>query len=364
MSSASAPRPVSPNPQVGVRYRRVRTRAAATATEVLTGLRLLAESPPGQLTAPGAPPEGSRRSRLHQVAQGLLQPLHAARLLVGDRELLLEALLPALLLLGFCLGVGFFDALLSGDGSGFLRTMLKTGLRSFAVLAPVPSIIMANHYGRLCAQAHQRLQLGPCKPRQRPLVSSAILAGRQVVTVAVAIVPLSFALHLVPWIGARVTQGLLLLWALHWIVVEALDDGGVEPEAAPQPAVVGEPSEPPPAHWLPWFLWPVHKLAQLLPWPLGAPLNFVVRRLRWLCTTWHKEITLIEQNLPVMLGFATTTAALLCTPVLNLVFRPITVVAAVRLIGHLRLGDLAPLPAVAPPLPGPPPPTLNASGPP
>lgn len=366
MSSASVPRPVSPNQQVRARYRRARTQAAATATEVLGDLRLLAGSPATQLTVPAAPPPGSLRAWLHQAAQGLLQPLHAVRLLVGDRELLGEALLPALLLLGFCLGVGFFDALAS-DEPRFLWTMLKTGLRSFAVLAPVPSIIMANHYGRLCAQAHERLQLGPCRPRQRRLIWSAILAGRQVVAVAVAIVPLSFALHLLPWVGARVAQGLLLFWALHWIVVEALDDGCVDPEAAREPALAGAPPKLPPdqapEHWLPWFLWPMHQLAQLLPGLLGAPLRFVVRRLRWLCSPWHKEMTLIVQNLPVMLGFATTTAALLCTPVLNLVFRPITVVAAVRLYGHLRLSHKAPLAAAAPPPPGPPPPTLTASGP-
>lgn len=360
MSSASAPRPVSPSQQVRARYRRVRTQAATTATEVLGDLRVLAGSPVEQRIAPSGPP-GSLRAWLHQVAQGLLQPLHAARLLAGDRELLGEALLPALLLLGFCLGAGFLDALAS-DEPGFLATMLKTGLRSFAVLAPVPSIIMANHYGRLCAQAHERLRLGACRPRQRPLIWSAILAGRQVVAVAVAIVPLSFAVHLLPWVGARVAQGLLLLWALHWIVVEALNDGCVDAEAAGEPAPAGEPSDPPPEGWLPWFLWPLHGLAELLPGPLGAPLRFVVRRIRWLCSPWHREMTLIEQNLPAMLGFAATTAALLCTPVLNLVFRPITAVAAVRLVGHLRLGHPAPPAAAAPP-PGPPPPTLTAPGP-
>ena len=102
------------------------------------------------------------------------------------------------------------------------------------------------------------------------------------------------------------------------------------------------------------------KLAQWLPGLLGAPLRFIVRGLRWLCSPWHREMTLIEQNLPVMLGFAATTAALLCTPVLNLVFRPITAVAAVRLVGHLRLYHKAPA-AAAPP--GPPPPTLTAPGP-
>jgi hypothetical protein len=71
-----------------------------------------------------------------------------------------------------------------------------------------------------------------------------------------------------------------------------------------------------------------------------------VRRACWLCAPWRKEITLIEQNLPVMVGFAVTTAVLLCTPVLNLVFRPVSVVAAVRLIG--QLGKAEPLAAPDP----------------
>jgi uncharacterized protein involved in cysteine biosynthesis len=349
MSSVRTLRPGPPGQQARARYRQVRTQATATASEVLSELRDLTGHPPPAALVRGG---GRRAGRLRQVVQGLLQPLHAARLLIGDRELLMEALLPALLLLGFCLGVGFLYALAS-DEAGLLWPLLKTGLSSFAVLAPVPSIVMANHYGRLCAQAHERMQLGPCKPRQRPLISSAMIAGRQLVAVAVAIVPLSFALHLVPWLGARVAQVLLLLWALHWIVVEALDDGCVDAELPREPAAATEPSEPPPADWLPWFLWPVQKLADWLPGLLGAPLRFVVRRLRWLCSPWHKEITLIEQNLPVMLGFATTTAALLCKPVLNLVFRPITVVAAVRLLGHLRLAAQAPLPVA--PLPAAPP---------
>ncbi len=293
-----------------------------------------------------------------KMLHGLLQPLHAVALLARDRELLMEALLPALLLLGFCLSVGFFKALLFSDEPGFLQTMCKTALHSFVVLAPVPSIIMANHYGRLGAQAHERMQLGACKPRQRPLVSSALLAVRQVVVVAVVVLPLSLAAHLVPWVGGLIAKGLLLVWAMHWIVVEALDDGSVMLEGESEPAP--PPAQTPQRPWTPWFLWPVHAVGTCLPSVPGAPLRFFVRRSGWLCSPWRHEVTLVEQNVPVMLGFTMTTAALLCTPVLNLVFRPITVVAAVRLLGQLRLAADRATPAAADPALAPA--ALNAQG--
>jgi hypothetical protein len=134
-------------------------------------------------------------------------------------------------------------------------------------------------------------------------------------------------------VGTWIAQVLLLLWALHWIVVEALDDGCVDaaPESHAAAAV-----ENPPSSWIPWFLWPVQRVGAHFAGWLGSPLRWFVRQASWLCSPWRKEITLIETNVPVMLGFAATTAVLLCTPGLNLVFRPITVVAAVRLIGQLR----------------------------
>ena len=328
-------RPPGPPPHaepVRAHYVRPRVKTTVAAKQVLAELRRLAAEPnPQVFTALSLP---------QQFAQGLLQPLQAARLLMRHRDLLAQALVPALLLLAFCLGVGFFDALLNSHQPGLLLPMLSSALRSFIVLAPVPSIVMVNHYGRLCAQAHERMQLGPCRPRRLPILRAAMLALRQVVVVAVALLPLSAAVHLLPLVGGGVAKGLVLLWALHWIVVEALDDGCVD--AAPESHQAAEPAGP----FIPWFLWPVQKVGAYFSGWLGAPLRWFVRRAGWLCSPWRKEITLIEQNVPLMLGFATTTAALLCTPVLNLVFRPITVIAAVRLIGQLR--GLTPLPAPAP----------------
>jgi hypothetical protein len=264
-----------------------------------------------------------------QAVQGLLQPVHAATLLVRDRELLAQALIPAGLLLLFCLWAGLFHALLSSE-PGILWPMLKTGVRIFAVLAPVPSIVMANHYARLSAQAHERLQLGACQPRRMPILTSARRAIHQALVVLIAIAPLSLSARLLPWVGDRLAAGLLLVWALLWIVIEALDDASVE-RGQPMTDVV-EPVEP----WTPWFLWPVHQASARLPRPLARPLGWFTDRASRLCAPWRHEIVLVARHPPLMLGFATATAALLCTPVLNLVFRPITIVAAVRLLGQLR----------------------------
>ncbi len=344
----SADRASSPPPHAEpvrahyVRPRKKTTAPGAPALAELVRQAMHAQAPRPELGEPSPAPGFHQLTRLQQLGQGLLQPLYAAGLLGRHRDLLAMALLPALLLLLFCLGVGFFRALVDSDHPGVLGPMLKDALRSFVFLAPVPSIVMVNHYGRLCAAAHERMQLGPCRPRRLPIVRAAMLAVQQVVVVAVALLPLSFAVHLVPWIGNWVAQGLVLLWALHWIVIEALDDGCVD--AAPESH---KPSEHPSGPWVPWFLWPMQQVGAFFSGWLGSPLRWFVRRACWLCAPWRKEITLVQQNLPVMLGFAATTAALLCTPVLNLVFRPITVVAAVRLIGQLR-GLVPPLPTSEP----------------
>lgn len=291
------------------------------------------------------------RTFFAQAVDGLLQPLHAAALLLGDRELLVQALIPAGLLLLFCLWVGLFHALFS-DEAGILLPLLKTALKIFVVLAPVPSIVMANHYSRLSALAHQRLSLGSCQPRRVPFMMSARRALRQVIVVAVAIAPLSFAARLLPLVGSRLAQALLLAWALLWIVIEALDDATVEyaqaqPSGPPHggaPVAVPVPA-PGDDAWVPWFLWPVERAAAALPGRPGGPLRFFTRHASQLCAPWQHEIGLVARHPPLMVGFATATAALLCTPVLNLVFRPITIVAAVRLLGQLTPRH----PALAPP---------------
>src|SRR4051812_37611044 len=98
------------------------------------------------------PPKGATFERL---LYGLAQPLLGLRMLRDDRALLKESLVPAMLLGGFCALV----ALLGADSLGDLP---RKFYRTFVVLAPVPSILFANHYSRLAGSAHRSLQFGAC----------------------------------------------------------------------------------------------------------------------------------------------------------------------------------------------------------
>ena len=70
---------------------------------------------------------------------------------------------------------------------------------------------------------------------------------KQMVLVAIGLVPVTFALKFVPFLGPLVIRIVLAVWALHWIVVDAfdsarvllpgqtLDDLDVLADQAPQP---------------------------------------------------------------------------------------------------------------------------------
>src|ERR1051325_11809855 len=81
--------------------------------------------------------------RVDRVGYGLTQPLLGVRMLATHRELLRAALIPAGLLAAFCAVIAALD----GNGH-FLRRFYTT----FAVLAPLPSIVLASHYARFAVQ--------------------------------------------------------------------------------------------------------------------------------------------------------------------------------------------------------------------
>jgi hypothetical protein len=55
-----------------------------------------------------------------------------------------------------------------------------------------------------------------------------------------------------------------------------------------------------------------------------------------LSISWREEIALVERHPVMALGFALSTAALLAIPVLDLVFQPIILIAAVHVMGQLE----------------------------
>ncbi len=299
--------------------------------------RLLSYSIPGMRLPPSA-------SRGERVLYGLAQPVLGLRMLASDRTLLVESLKPALLLAGFCalaalLHLHIGDEHSSGDvlrEHGFWHRFYT----AFAVLAPLPSILLAPHYCQLAATAHDRLCLGTCKARRGSFVHSLIHALKQAAVVAIAVAPLLGILGWLPLFGQALAAIVGALWALHWVVVEAFDSARVvqvSTATVQTPAgSAGEASSIPET----WFVRALVHAADRLP-VVGIPLRWFASLCRFLSRPWQEEIALAESYPWFVVGFALMTAALLATPVLNLLFRPIIIIASVHLLARLPRADAA-----------------------
>jgi hypothetical protein len=273
--------------------------------------------------APRPPPTET----VDRVVYGLVQPLVGARTLVAHRDLLRAALVPAALLAAFCAVV----AVAGGRGS-FVHRFYTT----FAVLAPLPTIVLADHYARLAAKARMALGFPRVEPCIEPLRRNLSRAIKQAILVAIALAPVSALLEMVPGVGKVLVQVVAAAWALHWVVVEAFDSARVlrpgETLADLDAAALRVR--------LPWFVrWLQHAADRL---PVGGRL---VRRFARLCDrlslSWREEIALVEDHPALMLGFALSTAAVLAIPVLNLAFRPIVIVGASHVLGQLEAASAA-----------------------
>jgi Etoposide-induced protein 2.4 (EI24) len=265
---------------------------------------------------------------------GAAQPLLGLRILANDLELLREALVPVGWLAAFCALI----AILNGDTSLF--AVSKTFYKTFAALAVAPPILFGKHYARLAAQVRYRLGFGACGPREGSLWFFAKRSLQSVILVSLAVAPIA-VLQAVPILGFAAPI-LLALWGLHWVVVDALDDARVllPGETLVSAEAAAERSAPPP-----WFVRAFYRGAEVLQRTRYVP-GFVAglaRRFARICdrlsVPWREEIELLERHRAIGLGFAVATTALLATPVLNLLFRPIIIVAAVHLLGHLEPGE-------------------------
>ena len=268
--------------------------------------------------APRPPPVAA----VDRVVYGLTQPLLGVRLLATHRSLLKAALVPAALLAAFCAAIA-----LAGHRDDFLHRFYVT----FAVLAPLPSILLAGHYARLAAQARHALGFSRVDPCIEPLRRNLGRAIKQAILVALALAPISGLLHLVPGIGWLLVQAAAAVWALHWVVVEAFDAARVlrpgQTLADLDAAALRVPS--------PWYVrWLFHAADRV---PFGGRLVLRFARLcDRLSLPWREEIALVEEHPALMIGFALSTAALLAVPVLNLAFRPIVIVGASHVLGQLE----------------------------
>src|SRR5256884_2019862 len=270
-----------------------------------------------------APPAGSTEQALY----GFAQPILGLRVLLSDPALLKEAVYPAGLLAAACA----LYASLGTEAPGWAG-WFKTFYKAFAALAPLPSFFFANHYARLAAMIRWRMGFGACGPREMPW---RLLAGRmirQALIVAVGVAPLLIVARLVPAIGDFVSAAVLGIWSLHWVVADSFDDAQVcLPGESLKESLQRDRDAPEP-----WFVRILKRGAARLPGILRWPIRLFARLCDKLALDSRGEIALMESNRAVSVGFSLSTAALLATPVLNLLFRPIIIAGSSHLLAQIE----------------------------
>jgi len=263
-----------------------------------------------------------------QALYGFAQPILGARVLLADPELLKEALFPAGMLAAACA----LYASLGTETYGHWGTWFKSFYKAFAALAPLPSFFFANHYARLAAMIRWRMGFGACGPREMPW---RLLAGRmirQALIVAVGVAPLLIVARLVPALGDFVSAAILGIWSLHWVVADAFDDAQVcLPGELLKESLQRDRDAPEP-----WFVRILKRGAARLPGILRWPIRLFARLCDKLALDSRGEIALMESNRAVSVGFSLSTAALLATPVLNLLFRPIIIAGSSHLLAQIE----------------------------
>ena len=268
------------------------------------------------------------------VLYGAAQPILGARILLKDPELLREGLVPAVWLAAFCA----VCALVSPADGPIWAGRFKTFYRTFAVLAPVPSIIFAKHYARMAALVRWKLGFGACGPREYPLFTSLRRAIQQAIVIAIGLLPLAAIWHFIPFFGKIISQVVVGAWTVHWVVVDAFDDARV---LLPGETVKSAEATDQRAR-SPWFVRMFLRAADHIPVrPVAGALRKFARFCDRLSLPWRGEFALMEGHPTISTGFAFMTATLLAVPVMNLLFRPIILVASSHLLGHLEAEDPA-----------------------
>ena len=273
-----------------------------------------------------APPEGRP---VEQALYGAAQPILGARVLLTHPELLRDALAPGALLALVCA----LYATMKGGGGNW--AWFKHFYRAFATLAPLPSLVFANHYARLAARARWKLGLGFGTPREMPLRMLIGRLVRQALIVAIGVIPFAAIWNVLPvlrWtIGPFISNLVVAAWGVHWVVADAFDDAQViHPGETLRQSIQRDRDAPPP-----WFVRILRRIADHLP-IVGRPLRWFARLCDYLALDSRGEIATMERNRYVALGFGLSTAALLATPVLNLLFRPIVLIASSHLLAQLE----------------------------
>jgi hypothetical protein len=274
-----------------------------------------------------------RDAHVDRFGWGARQPYEAARLVLSDPELLRESLHPALLLALVCAGVAICTTL---PGWSTVTRFYNV----FLALAPWPSILLARHYARLAVLAHRKLGLGEAQPVYEPIGRAIRRALGQAVLIAIAVAPVSFFLGWIPLFGTVVVKVTAAVWALHWVLVNAFESGRVLLPGQ----TIEELDRIARETTAPWFVRGLYRLGERAP-AIGGPCRWFANLCDRLAWPWREEMAIIEQHLTLTGGFALTTFALLATPVLNLLFRPVVLVASVRVLSLVDESQIPSLPA-------------------
>jgi hypothetical protein len=265
--------------------------------------------------APGPPPAG----HLAQILYGLAQLPLGVRLVVLVPDLRRRAVLPALVVAGVCVVAVVADDAVDGP-LGAVSTFFLT----LVAIASLPPLLFSRSFARLAVAAGPHLGLAPRAPLLRRLRALLAETLAQALVLALGLAPLLALAELLS-LGAGLAFVLGGAWTLHWIVVEALDNARTLPVA---PAPPDEDAGPD----LPWYA----RLYQLPTWlPGHRPVRRFGRFVARLGRRWRAEVALVERAPWIAAGFALGAALLLALPVVNLLFRPVVVVAAAHVWGRL-----------------------------
>ncbi len=274
-------------------------------------------------TIPQPPPPTDAHAA--SLVWGLAQPLLGMRVLLRHRDLLARTLVPVVAFLLIC------AVFIERSGAGVLGWVQGYYLVVIAA-APISPVLFHRLYSRLAARARPRLGVREHAPYLRSFRQALLESILQLLVVGLGVAPIVGIIQQLPVLGTMWAAVIGYAWAMHWIVVEALDSArtlppGVEPATLEARHRLLDP---------PWYAAPTT-------WRLRSPFAILLLPIRWwaamtarMSRRWRGEVLVIETRPWIAGGFALGTAVLLAIPILNLLFRPAVIVAATHVLGRLE----------------------------
>ncbi len=305
---------------------------------------------PATLSTPVPPARAAR------FVYGLRLPLVGLRVILRDRELRSDAILPVACLIAWC-AMWAWIGTPPEDDRWFSAPLfyLARGYAALLALAPIPSFLFARHYARMAARARTVEGMGPRDPFPRSFIGAQRNALRKIVLISVGLAPVLLLARLLPWgLGSAIIATIGAGWTLHWMVVSALDGGRTlgPGETAKQAAARQE-------QHMAWFGRMYQLRGKSSVDDALAPLRLFGRLTARLGQKWTGELALIERYPAVTGGFGLGIAVMLFVPGLNFLFRPAVIAASACLRGQIETNveralergssEAAPPPALAPP---------------